>query len=81
MAATARPARRSCGESRDARTLGGEMQAGQDVCGFEVGKVGQDFGLVQSLNKHFQDVSHPDPKPSNARLPAALTWIESDALV
>lgn len=57
------------------------MQAGQDVCGFEVREVRQDLGVVNALGKHFEDVRHPDPKPSNTSLPAALTWIEGDALV
>jgi len=46
----------------------------------EVGQLLNDFFRRQSVSQQFKDVEHTDTHPADARLPAALLWIDRDTV-
>ena len=58
----------------------GVGDAGTDVFGLQIREVGEDLFLCRASGKHVQHVLDANPHPADARPPAALVRIESDAL-
>ncbi len=61
-----------------ALTVGGESEAGLQILGGEVGKVGEDFLLGHPTREVVEDIIDRDAKPADARLAPALVGFDRD---
>lgn len=60
--------------------VGGKRQRGANILALQVGVVAQNFILRHSARQVVEDVVHRDAQPSQARLTAALPWLDGDSL-
>ena len=57
-----------------------KSQTGADILALKIGKIGKYFGLTNTGCEKIEDVLDPDAHATDARAPAALVWVERDAI-
>jgi hypothetical protein len=58
----------------------GKPKAGRNIFCFEIRQLYENLLLSEPIGKQVQNINHPNPYPTDARLPSALCKIGSDAL-
>ncbi len=60
------------------KTTAGELKAGTDVFGLEVGELLDDLLDAEPVRQEVEDVTDPDAHAPNAGTTAALLWVDGD---
>ena len=66
------------GAVETAFTVGGECEAGLQILGGKMGKVGEEFLFGHATGEIVEDIVDRDAKPANARFAAALVGLDRD---
>lgn len=61
--------------------FGGESEAGLQILGGEIGKVGEDFLFGHATGEIVENIIDSDAKPADARFTAALVCLDCDAVL
>jgi len=69
---------RRVGVVETAFTVSGESEAGLQILGGKIGKVGEDFLFGHAAGEIVEDIVNRDTKPSDARFAAALVGFDRD---